>query len=639
LADAPAAQAAELAHHFLMAHNLEAALPALVAAGRAAGAVHAHPEAMRHFENALELAERLPQALATTGVDHAGIAELAALAAEANGEFARAVDLWKVAIEHVDAVADPVRAGFLWVKLGETHWLAGDLPSFVESRRTAVGLVPAQPSAERAMVLAKLASALTLSSDLGAARTLAAQAIEAARAVGARAAEGRALSALGSVAYLSGEADDAVAHLRAALHISQSLGNVGEEANDRSSLAGALHLAGHLEDGIAVIVEGIDRVGANGMERTYGETMTVIAIDLCYLGGQWDRANELAAEARGRGPRGVAAVWLNLTISEFEAWQGNFEAAHAALAMVARASVTPRIIGWTGPHEQLAQLALWEGRNADALQHAVDALDALDSSGAAIELQDRRWLCIRGLWAAADLADEARARGDVDAEARALAAADRLHQRFLVHAAASRALSVRPDPHLVVDEELAAVEHGRAHGRHDPEAWARVAASWDSMGHLPDAAQARWREAEARLLLGQPRSAAEPPLLAAADMARRLCARPLLRRIESLARRARIEIAARDEPLPLPDDLRTGWPDRLTPREREVLALVAEGRSNREIAHRLFISDKTASVHVTNIKAKLGAGTRVEAAAMAIRLGFGDEAPSGVTTKTEPTEI
>jgi DNA-binding CsgD family transcriptional regulator len=69
------------------------------------------------------------------------------------------------------------------------------------------------------------------------------------------------------------------------------------------------------------------------------------------------------------------------------------------------------------------------------------------------------------------------------------------------------------------------------------------------------------------------------------------------------------------------------------------LALVAEGRSNREIAHRLFISDKTASVHVTNIKAKLGAGTRVEAAAMAIRLGFGDEAPSGVTTKTEPTEI
>ncbi len=60
----------------------------------------------------------------------------------------------------------------------------------------------------------------------------------------------------------------------------------------------------------------------------------------------------------------------------------------------------------------------------------------------------------------------------------------------------------------------------------------------------------------------------------------------------------------------------------LTPREREVLAMVADGRTNRQIAEALFISHKTASVHVSNILAKLGVANRAEAAAAAYRLGL-----------------
>jgi len=63
-------------------------------------------------------------------------------------------------------------------------------------------------------------------------------------------------------------------------------------------------------------------------------------------------------------------------------------------------------------------------------------------------------------------------------------------------------------------------------------------------------------------------------------------------------------------------------PANLTARELEVLALLVEGRSNRQIAEQLFISGKTASVHVTNLLAKLGVHSRLEAAATARRLGL-----------------
>ena len=116
------------------------------------------------------------------------------------------------------------------------------------------------------------------------------------------------------------------------------------------------------------------------------------------------------------------------------------------------------------------------------------------------------------------------------------------------------------------------------------------------------------------------------PLRQAWATARGLLARPLLAEVEMLSRRARIALApelaatgegenAAAQPAPLGDKLGT-------PREREVLALVAEGRTNRQIAQALFISDKTASVHVSNILAKLGVANRAEAAATVHRLGL-----------------
>jgi DNA-binding CsgD family transcriptional regulator len=159
-------------------------------------------------------------------------------------------------------------------------------------------------------------------------------------------------------------------------------------------------------------------------------------------------------------------------------------------------------------------------------------------------------------------------------------------------------------------------------GPDEPAAWVAAAAAWQETGWLDRVATCRLHEAEARLASGESRRAAEIPLREARDIATRVGAAPLLAEIEALARRARIELegvpAQALEPSPAvaaPAD-----PHGLTERERELLGLLVEGRTNREIGEVLFISPKTAGVHVSNILGKLGAANRVEAASIAHRL-------------------
>ena len=154
-----------------------------------------------------------------------------------------------------------------------------------------------------------------------------------------------------------------------------------------------------------------------------------------------------------------------------------------------------------------------------------------------------------------------------------------------------------------------------APGRAPARAWAEAVGAWEAAGDAWPTAYARYRLAEALSTAGD-RATAGGPLRAALADARRLGAQPLLDDALALARRARIDA---DAPPRRPS---RPVPFGLTDREREVLALVAAGRSNGQIATALFISPKTASVHVSNILAKLGVGGRIEAAAVAHRLGL-----------------
>jgi DNA-binding CsgD family transcriptional regulator len=254
-----------------------------------------------------------------------------------------------------------------------------------------------------------------------------------------------------------------------------------------------------------------------------------------------------------------------------------------------------------------AELALLRGDLDDASRAARHGLElvAEDNLGALL-------LASLGARAEADRADLARARSHADTEADARERARAFH-------AAARA-SGRQAAHTALAATVEC-EAARAEGTCEPAQWDAAARAWENRRAPYQAAYARWRQAELALA-HRDRPQAREALTAAHATTTVLGAGPLRSELEALARRARIELPTA-RPVPSEDSAPTITEDLgLTPRELEVLEHLALGETNRQIADKLFISIKTAGVHVSHILSKLDAANRGEAAAAAHRLGL-----------------
>jgi DNA-binding CsgD family transcriptional regulator/tetratricopeptide (TPR) repeat protein len=612
--------AAELADHWERAGDLERALPATIEAAAKAERALAYAEAHRHYQHALDLWDRVPGAAELVPFDRVTLLERAAEAASLILDHPRAVELVRAALAGVDRQRDPVRAGLLLERLGRYLWLALD-EAALAAYQEAVSLVPpAPPSAERARVLAGYAQILGLLGRHAEARRAAEEALAAARQAGARREEGRALAFLGVELAQLGDADGGLAHLRDACRIAQEVADVDGFGWACFNVAWVSEGAGRLEGALAAALEGAEASRRPG--SAWQDTLQEAAAWFEFLLGRWDDADRhfrtVLERDRFGGPMRVHArlerARLDISRGDFVAARRLLEEAQALAEAAGRVQFDAQF-SWPLAHTQ-AELALWEGRDQDAFQAVTEGLAAMARAG-----QETGWpvLFALGLAAAAGRAERASARRSTAQVEAARRDGDALLARL-------EATGGPPDHH----PETAAVllqcraEHARLHDRPDPAAWAEAAAQWETLGQPYPAARARFRQAEAMLATRAPRARVEETLWAAHQVAARLGAAPLQRELELLAQRGRLRLQAAVEPVGQPAEPSAARRLGLTRREAEVLALVAAGRTNRQIGEALFITPKTASIHVSRILAKLGVTGRVEAAAVAHRLGLAE---------------
>lgn len=621
----------QIARHWQCAEVADRAFRAAVRAGLAAEEVFAFAEADEVFTRALELADQLSdplpdEALSGLSVDRAELLAHASQAAHLVGDEDRAVAL---AARAVDLGGEPVRSARLLERLGTYCFNAGRADEAETAYRAALDLLPTDPpSAARAQVLAGLAMLAMGWSRLDDARSWCRQAIDTARTAGARAEEGRALNALGVVTAYTGDIEAGLGYSKASLAIAREIDEPDELASAYVDLTHVLGLAGLHDEAVSVCRAGYEQMQRLGIARQDGTFLQANAAESLFRSGRWDEAEALIHTALEQRPRGMRAFPALAQSAFLAIGQGRLQVAAARVERV-------RVLGdqhglpdaWRRElYEMDAELALWEHRPGDALTAAEAGLVLVAEGDEQTFAGQLVWLAAR---AGADLADLARVGRDTDL----LAAA-----RERVEVVVARARGFDPDPlepgrhPLPVGRALAPMVSAELErlaqvcGEQLADAWATAAAPWHALGQPLPEAYARWREAEALVLAKHPGQRSVGAVRTAWTLARDLGAEALVGEVVRLAGWGRVDLpdtgpqGGRVEVV-LPAQAPTPALG-LTTRELEVLGALVGGSTNREIADALFISVKTASVHVSNILRKLDVSSREEAARVGHRLGL-----------------
>ena len=582
----PGRAAAELAHHWYSAHDTTWALVSAWQAAQVAKEATAYTEWLRMIDRVLTLWDRVPDAAERLGADHSDVLEKAIEAADLAGETERGVAFAKEALKELD---DPLCAAGVLEQRGRLKIRLGHRTA-LDDLREAARLVPAgSPSVTRARVLSTLAQHLyLLPNGVDEARALAAEALEVAREAGDATVEAHALTTIAACDFTEADAERHLAILAEAAEVYRRGADDSAMLRVATNESHVLESIGEHERAIETAQRGIALARKHGQARTSGAFLTINLTEPLHALGRWDEVLEMTEHALELSPPPVTRASLHYALGDIALARGDLVGAARAVAaldsvLAPTFSRTQELFPSVGLR---LNLRVAEGDLAGALDIVDHVVTELHPSVNA-----------RYGWPLMASAAHACAEAPGTRSARLLG--------LLRDEAEKMPARGRPQlaRRLVFEAEAA-----RAEGVSDLARWDEVAAAWEDLGEPHPLACALWRAAVSTA----DRDEAAVRLRRAAVLADGLGARPLRERIEAAARRARVPLGGRTD----------GNALGLTPREREVLRLVADGRSNREIAGELFISAKTASVHVSNILAKLEVTSRGEAAATAHRMGL-----------------
>jgi DNA-binding CsgD family transcriptional regulator/tetratricopeptide (TPR) repeat protein len=604
-------RAAAVARHWYAAWDVERAfLAAWLAAGEAEKAT-AHAERLGLLERVLELWDRVKDPAEQLGVSHVQLLERAIKAANNSGDNERCMTLINAAIAEVQPAAEPELTALLHIRRAKTLRHLGKPGSEEDLKRAEQIARALPPSPVLATVLGDLAKAHVAYPSFEEARAYGEEALAVARAVGDVEGELSALITLACSYDHEGERDDAIeriAEARARLDQSELPSMWLPLAITESDMYEGL---GEHEKAAEVANEAMSYAERLGFARTTGAFLAINTAEPLYSLGRWDESLHLIGDAIALDPPLRNIGLLTILRGFIHADRGETDEAEQDSDAV-RGYFEGRV---TDPQDHLPMLQL-EAKVALAQGRLDDLFALLDEP-----LNDERMLRARRyIWPLLEIGARtvtvctlrSRALRDDMTAKRAAKAAAKIELRASKLNTVGKVEAARK---LVVFAELA-----WARGVHDQQAWDEAVAAWARASQPHDQGWALTRAAEAALLEGD-RAAAAERLELAGTIADSLRARPLRLAVDRLAARAHLEVSTSAE-----DSATATAAERhgLTARELEVLRLVTSGRTNPQIAAELFISAKTASVHVSRIMAKLGVASRGEAAAAAHRLHLFD---------------
>jgi DNA-binding CsgD family transcriptional regulator/tetratricopeptide (TPR) repeat protein len=627
--------ASELAYHWFEAKESERALKASLAAGDTAVGQTAYAEALYHYERVLDLWDTAP--LGRADLRQADILERAGRSAFLAGEPQKAVEFRRRALDELDVADDAIlRVRVLDGIARALHWTVREAEAIDYEFRLGAIELDGLPVEDQLTVLDARVRALRWKGDRAAASLAAVEAQRLADGIDAPALKGLAHVRMAWNRLTARDFDTAIDEARRAGEFASIAGDAETEVEALSVVYEAYGESGQFEMAVTAAraareyADHVDLSDWEGPSAWFGE-----AAALFQLGRLAESRGIVEAALVDPPPNRAILIMFHMLAAEVEIVCGSYVDAATHLEAARVPEATPEEESERGYLATVrAELASSEGR-LDDVRAIVDNTGARLAPLASVsDAGESVWRLVEiGLDAEAERAEVGRAAGD----AQAIESAGAVASTFLSYVDAVRryrdAAGVLGSGSHNGDEALIEGHLARIDGRDDPSLWAAAVHMFPSRS--PRGLTARYRQAEAMLATRAPREEIRAVMAEAHAAAVAIGARPLAGRFESLARRARldlrqapssvadeeVELAADEAPAPGTVALRGRG---LSDREIEVLTLVAAGFSNHDIGSRLFISDKTASVHVSHILGKLEATSRTEAATIGVRLGLPD---------------